>query len=180
MSHAKILALLLLMIGIFFVANQYQKKLELNNRFTKITPFPDASDLSVEATPPSQMSQPLPTVTPPSASPFNWDVAVSPSIFPATKNTSTQISEFLYPNSKINSQTSSSAVLQSSDSTNSITDWYENKLRSLGYGTTSFVKTSSNNNILNKLVTAKNGNQVSVEIKKTADSSQTTITLEVK
>lgn len=118
---------------------------------------------------------PTPTSSPtPTEKPFPELVTVTPSK-PADENTS--VAFFLYSNATVLSQTTTSLQLTSSDNTKTITDWYKNKIKEFGLSVTSFVTTNTNDNVLNKLAGAGNGKKVSVEIKKDANESVATITV---
>lgn len=86
---------------------------------------------------------------------------------------------FRYPNAKTITSSNNQLQLQSSDSPQAITNWYKDKLNSLGYSTTSFVTTNTNDNVENKLAAAGRGKNVQVEIKKSAGDSLVTIKVEV-
>jgi hypothetical protein len=63
------------------------------------------------------------------------------------------------------------------DSVNTVTQWYKDAISKDGYNTTTVVQTSANGVIDNTLVAGKSGQQISVEIKKTANSDTVTITV---
>ena|SRR5258708_2367952 len=175
MSPAKVLALLLLMFGTLFLAFQYQQRASTKLGENFLTPLPKPSGevaaIQTEISSPS----PLPTSAQ-TPKPIIW---ATPPSSPKIQSQSSNIDSFLYSNSQVKSQTTSSAQLESNDSPDSITNWYKNKLNSLGFNATSFVTTNSNNNVLNKLVVARNNQQVRVEIKKNASDSKTTISIEM-
>lgn len=98
---------------------------------------------------------PLPTPTP---------TAFIPTPQPTFDNQSSF--DFKYPNSTIISQNGNEIVYESTDDPKKITDWYKDKINSVGMKATSFVQTSTNGNILNKLVGANANKKVSVEISK--------------
>jgi len=58
-----------------------------------------------------------------------------------------------------------------------ITEWYRSRINSLGYNVKSFVKTSANDKVLNKLAAAKSGSEISVEIARDPGSIVTAITV---
>lgn len=86
-------------------------------------------------------------------------------------------STWIYPNASIISQANNHLELTTNDSANQVTDWYKNKIKQLGWNTTSFVMTNTNDQVLNKLVGAQNNQQVNVEITKVAGSSTVKISL---
>ena len=67
--------------------------------------------------------------------------------------------------------------IQSFDDSSRITDWYKEKITSLNMKAKSFVQTSSNRNILNKLAGANSLLKVNVEISKKNSDSKTEITV---
>ena len=81
------------------------------------------------------------------------------------------MSDFQYPRSIIISLNSNFATFESSDDPKKITDWYKNKIKDMGMNTTSFVQTSTNGNVLNKLVGADGNQKVRVEINKHNNSA---------
>ena len=85
------------------------------------------------------------------------------------------LSDFKYPNSSQVGNLENGIKLESSDDPNTITDWYQEKIRSLGFKSKSFVKTNTNGNILNKLVAASANKEVRVEIEKSAEVSKVSI-----
>ena len=92
---------------------------------------------------------------------------------PAPTSNTTQDIDLQYPGSN----KTGSNTYQSSDDPGKITDWYKDKIKSLGANSKSFVQTNTNGNVLNKLVGAKSGLTISVEIKKRSGDNQTTITV---
>src|SRR3989338_4175307 len=85
------------------------------------------SSVTIKITPPPPPNPPLPA--------------------PTTNN---QINNFRYPSSSETTGSNNSLTLKSSDSPDTITDWYKSKIKSSGMNTTSFVVTKTNNNVLNK------------------------------
>ena len=93
-------------------------------------------------------------------------------------NPSSQIDAFIYPNAILISKSEIKIILNSSDNPDEITKWYEQKIKSLSLNTTSFVKTKTNDDVLNKLVAASEQRKVSVEIEKSHQENITKITVE--
>jgi len=134
---------------------------------------------------------PMPTTTPletatPTAMPFPTPkmfthspkptphVSISPTSLP-----STNINDYIYPGSQIISSSSTNLSLQSSDSSDSITNWYEAKVNS-GFSTRSDSITNINGNV-SGTITAGNGSEnVNITINKTAGELYTTIKIEIK
>ncbi len=165
------------MFGTLFLVFQYHQRTSQNLAESLLTPFPSASGqvaaAKIEAASPSPWVVVVPFPSPAILK------TTAPSPIAKSPNSSSSIDNFIYSNASINSKSPSAASLESSDSPSAITDWYKNKLNSLGFNATSFVMTNSNNNVLNKLVVAKNGQEVRVEIKKDASVNKTTINIEL-
>lgn len=129
-----------------------------------------------------------PTETPP-ASPTptttlstNPNPTAKPSVTPQPtaqpqQSSSTNFSDFKYPGSSTTTDTSSQLVLSSSDDPETITSWYENKIKELGYSSQSSAKTNTNGNVLNKLAGGKNGASVAIQIQRSSGQNSTTITI---
>lgn len=149
----------------------------------KVTPvnfsnksFPSTSPSATPSYIPSENSVPTPTLTPsPSGSPTETVLTPAPKNSPRI---STTLLEFIYPNSKQINISSNILSLESGDLPDSITNWYKDKIKSLGMNTTSFVQTSTNSNVLNKLVGARESKQIKVEISKSASETLVKILVE--
>ena len=74
--------------------------------------------------------------------------------------------EFIYPNSDIIKDGENTLVLSSSDSTDTITEWYKEKIKLLGYTAKSTVKTKTNGQVQNQLAAASSKNKVEIKITK--------------
>ena len=75
------------------------------------------------------------------------------------------INYFKYPNAKSVNSSENKLTLESSDDSRVITDWYKEKINSKGMNVKSFVTTSANDNVENKLVAANSDFKVTVTIK---------------
>jgi hypothetical protein len=82
-------------------------------------------------------------------------------------------SNFVYPGAILIGDN----TYQSSDDPAKITNWYKNKINGAGMNVTSFIVTSTNDNVLNKLVGANSSTKVSVDIIRNNGENQTTIKL---
>lgn len=121
---------------------------------------------SIEPTP-SPTSTPIPESTEsPSPSPTN------------TPSGNTNNSGWFYPGAIMISE-GEKTVLESSDDTDTITDWYKGKIEGEGFNVRSSVKTSANDNIKNVISAAKNNSNVHVEITKKPDANVVRIELKV-
>jgi hypothetical protein len=58
-----------------------------------------------------------------------------------------------------------------------VTDWYKEKIKSLGMSTQSFIVTSTNDKIYNKLVAASAASKIEVTIERVSSSAATQITV---
>lgn len=92
----------------------------------------------------------------------------SPSPSPAlnTNNANQGINEFKYPGAKVISEDSGNLTLESPDQPGPITDWYKQKISSKNMNTTSFIVTSQNNSVSNKLVASNSNLQVKIDIER--------------
>lgn len=84
-------------------------------------------------------------------------------------------SNYIYPNATVLSQSENEIHLETSDSTQSVTDWYKNYISENNMNTTSFVTTNTNDNILNRLAGSGNGQKIDVEIQKNSGESTTKV-----
>ncbi len=107
----------------------------------------------------------IPTATP-----------VPPTSTPEPTRSASGLAPYRYPNASVQEDSEAELKLVSNDSAQTITDWYKNVISSQGLHTTSFVQTSSNDNILNKLAAGLNGGgQITVTISKPQASGSVTI-----
>lgn len=93
------------------------------------------------------------------------------------KAENTQTGLLKYPNAIQTSSSGNTLSLESQDDPDAITQWYKEKIQSLGMNSKSFVTTKTNGNILNKLVGANGTREVQVEITKQNDESTVHITI---
>ena len=77
------------------------------------------------------------------------------------------------PTETITNQTNSTLSLESTDSPEDITDWYKNTINTIGMNVTSFVVTSTNDVVLNKLSAANSEMKIEVTIKNESTSITT-------
>lgn len=92
---------------------------------------------------------------------------------PTSKIQPDNTSSFQYPGSvKV-----SGSLYTTTDSPQTVTDWYKDKIRQSGMQTTAFVQNSVNGNINNVLVGSNGDRDVRVTIKKSPDNATTEITL---
>ncbi|OGH23479.1 MAG: hypothetical protein A2629_00330 [Candidatus Levybacteria bacterium RIFCSPHIGHO2_01_FULL_41_15] len=143
--------------------------------------FFNKSEEVKKQTTPNPTSYPSPTLTPTSTvvnqTKNNSTVQSTPSPVSSANNTMYSVGSFIYPGSAVSFQTEDKLSLQSFDDSSRITDWYKEKITSLNMKAKSFVQTSSNRNILNKLAGANSLLKVNVEISKKNSDSKTEITV---
>ncbi|QQS38700.1 hypothetical protein IPM62_04935 [Candidatus Woesebacteria bacterium] len=84
---------------------------------------------------------------------------------------------FIYPNSKVVNESEVMLTLESTDSPNTITEWYKSMIKNRNMSINSFVVTSNNDNISNKLVGVSGTTKIEVDINKNASASTTTISV---
>lgn len=96
---------------------------------------------------------------------------------PSPQNNSGSTADFRYPNSSQVGVSGNTTTYESSDNPKTITDWYKDRIKSVGMNTTSFVQTTTNGNVFNSLAGAERGRQVKVEIKKGASESTVKISV---
>lgn len=84
----------------------------------------------------------------------------NPSVTPAPNNNT--IDAFVYPGGSVSGKSNNNFTMESTDSAESITNWYKAKIEEFDMNATSVVTTNTNGNVLNKIA-ASNGN-LSVEI----------------
>lgn len=92
----------------------------------------------------------------------------------AVSQPSTQsFNDFVYPGSTTNQSSPTAITLTSNDDVQTITNWYEQKIQS--FGSKAAAKTNSNGKVENKISASKNGETISITIRKTPSSSEVTI-----
>jgi hypothetical protein len=114
------------------------------------------------------------TVEEPTSSPTSQPTT-PPTVQGNQTDNNSQISYYQYPNSKVVSSSSTTMTLSSSDNTDTITDWYKDRITEKGMGVRSFVKTKANDKVLNKLSGASNSDKVDIEISRPSGDTITTI-----
>lgn len=90
-----------------------------------------------------------------------------------------KVSDYRYPNSQTISSSSDSLLLNSTDDTDLITNWYKEKIKNEGANVKTFVTTKTNDNVLNKLVGADGEKEIRVEISKEAGESLVKISVTI-
>lgn len=154
-------------------SKKIQGQKEVLGEVSQSSPSPQPTLTPTSTPTPKPTSSPIPK---PSESSSNVEVKQEVKDDSST-NVNFNLSDFRYPDSS-QLESTDRLVLESSDDPKTITDWYKDKIRNLGFKSKSFVQTSTNGNILNKLVGASSNKQVKVEIEKKADESKSRIRLE--
>ena len=163
-----IVAVILVIVGVVF--SQTGKTESQTSETSQVLSVEEEKDVEEELTPTVESHQTdtsIPTKTP---TPFATNTP---------KPVSTNLSNFQYPNSQVVSSSETSLVLNSTDNSDTITDWYKEKIKGEGMNVTSFVTTKTNDNVLNKLVGADGEREIRVEIKKDPGSSVVNISVVV-
>jgi len=86
-------------------------------------------------------------------------------------------SKLHYPNSTKVESKDNVTTWESTDNPVLITDWYKEKIKTMGATSTSFVSTNTNGNVLNKLIGNTGSEEIRVEITKKSSESKVVITL---
>ena len=160
-----IVAVLVILTGVYF--SQKEKKEEGNEITTYEEVLSESDEESEVVVEENEIDIIIPSIKP---SPTKVPV---PTQSPQTSN----ILEYKYPNSQIVSSTSTSMSLESSDNSDSITDWYKGKINSLGMNVKTFVTTSANEKVLNRLVGADGVKEINIEISK--EDSQSIVKISI-
>jgi hypothetical protein len=90
------------------------------------------------------------------------------------------LDDYIYPNSKVISSSSSNIKLESNDSDEIITGWYKGKIVNGDMNVRTSVKTKTNGKVLNKLVGADGEKEINIEISKEPDNPKVTIIVEIR
>lgn len=85
--------------------------------------------------------------------------------------------DYVYPGSTTNQSSPTAITLTSDDDVQTITSWYEQKVQN--FGSKAAAKTNSNGKVENKISATKNGESISITIRKTPSSSEVTIEVNI-
>lgn len=167
-----ITGVVVLCVGILYAQNT---KTTLGETETDDTPTVTESPTLSVADSPTHTASPTPTkvVNTPTEKPTHTPVPTNFSI-------DSSLSAFHYPGAAVLSSSSTYLELTNSDSSEKITNWYKDKITKLGMNTKSFVTTSTNGTIVNKLVAADGSTEIRVDITKSSGENITTIKVEMK
>lgn len=112
--------------------------------------------------------------------PADLNENITPDIYNIIKDSSgIDLLDFHYPNSIKMNLDGENLDLESSDSIDLITNWYKDKINSLGLTSKSFVATNTNGHVLNHLVGADNDREVVIEIIKPSNQNITKIRVQL-
>ena len=168
-----IVAVLVILTGVYF--SQKEKKEEGN----EITTYEEVLSESDEESEVVVEEKEIDIIIPSNKQSLFFQNKPSPTKVPVPTQSpqTSNILEYKYPNSQIVSSTSTLMSLESSDNSDSITDWYKGKINSLGMNVKTFVTTSANEKVLNKLVGADGVKEINIEISK--EDSQSIVKISI-
>jgi hypothetical protein len=169
---ATVIAVLIVIVGAIYSHQHLQPSTQ------KIEPVENQlKEPGISADQKESEEKPTPTQTP-TPTPIQSPVPTPKQ--PALPNQTQIPSKLQYPNANKISTEANTSIYQSQDDPDTITDWYKEKIESLGMSAKSFVKTKTNDNVLNKLVGADGEYEIRVEITKSADSPTTEIKVTIQ
>ncbi|MBI2593344.1 hypothetical protein HYW44_01760 [Candidatus Daviesbacteria bacterium] len=145
-----------------------------NALITSFAPDPKviAPEASRTATAAASPQDTVPETAKPEGTPIpSPTVSKTPALTPT-------LEDYIYPQSKLISQSPGKMELESSADAQAITSWYKDKIRKAGFNAKSFTQTNTNGVILNKLSGAKPGEKIEITIKKDQNASKVTITVD--
>ncbi|MBI2011167.1 hypothetical protein HYS91_00210 [Candidatus Daviesbacteria bacterium] len=134
-----------------------------------------SEDIGVDTETSEVHSSPSPTVSPRVSSSPNPVQSIAPSTLGSTGNNSVPLDDFIFPGSTIVNKTNVTLSLSSNKSSDEITNWYKEKIKSLNFNVNSNVTTQTNGNVLNKLSAAKINLKVNIEIRKSTNDKNVSI-----
>ncbi len=88
------------------------------------------------------------------------------------------IKQYTFPSSVTKSSAAKKLELETTAPVDEVTEWYKEKIRSLGFNAKSFSQTTTNGEILNKLSAAKPGEKIDITIKNDQTTSKVLITVD--
>jgi hypothetical protein len=95
----------------------------------------------------------------------------------STTSVSSSSVNFKYPGAHTIQESQTVLVMESTEDTDKITDWYKSKIEDLGMNVKSFVTTKANDKILNKLSAADGVREINIEISKDSELSAVKISV---
>ncbi len=154
-----VIAVSVFTLGIFF--NQVSIR---NKFFTEKAEKKVLSEIKTE----ENVISPTATIAPQKADTNLSATLPSPTSTPVPSSSS--LEKYVYPDAQVSQAFNNSISLTTSDDAAIVTKWYRNKIIESGMSVRSFVATSANDKILNKLSGADSESEVTIEIKKDADN----------
>src|SRR3989338_4347040 len=154
-----ILTILVISLAIVITAQNATKDSEKKSESAINYPTEIPSQTPTHTLSPTPITHNQPTGIPPTSTPTNTPTQ------PTQPN-----SDFQYPGSTLIERVESTTIFESIDDPKKITDWYKDKIKSMNMNVTSFIQTSTNGKVLNKLAGTNGKTQARVEIEKQENS----------
>lgn len=88
------------------------------------------------------------------------------------------IKVYTYPGAVVKSSAAKKLTLESSDSSEKVTEWYKKLIQDSRFNAKSFSQVMTNGDVLNMLSAAKPGEKIEITIKKDQSTSKTLITVD--
>jgi hypothetical protein len=151
-----VVAVILVLTGVYFNSSLKSQNTSLNSTPTPTVSSPTTLPSATPIPPLLPTSKPIITTKPTHTPPLSQNL-------------------YQYPGSL----DLGSGKYTSSDEPDKITEWYKLKINSDGFNVKSFIKTNSNNKILNKLSGAKNNQNISIEITREPNTNVVNITVSI-
>lgn len=148
-------------------------------KITSTARVPNTPTPTAKAPTGSPVPTPLPTLIPTRLHPTNTPTPY-PSATTAPKNTGSQTDFPAYPGATVMERNGSRTVYSTGDTPDTVTAWYESKIKDLGLNARSFVKTNTNGTVNNKLVGASSNMEIRVTITKSQGDVVTRVEVEQK
>lgn len=168
-----VIGLCIVGIGIWTAQNQQGSVSSVVDIHVENSPTPPAETPTTTNAP--TLSPTLTTTNTPTKSPTNTPVPTTNS------NTSSfAISGFHYPGATVLSSSNTRLELSTNDSPSTVTDWYKQKINATGMNVKSFVATTANDKVVNKLAAANGSQEISVDITRDPGNTSVNIIVELK
>lgn len=153
MTNSSIYILIIAFIGILAIGMSFQKQKQNTIKTSPVesTPSDFPARNIIKSASPSARVQP------------NYQISASPA--PKSQG------DWNYPSSKMKTD----SERESDDDPGIITNWYKDKIKQQNLNIKTFITTTTNGNVLNKLTGASSNYQINVEISKSAGEQKTHI-----
>ena len=164
MNSIRILIVLVIILGLIIFSQRIANQSKKSSPTPTTTPFPTVNPTTTPTS--NSTNSPTTILSPTTIQPITSTPTSTPS------NQTLNITDFKYPNSTIVivNQNGNKLELESTDDPKKITDWYKEKIKAMDMNVTSFVQTSTNGIVLNKLVGANGDVEIRIEITKQNNS----------